>query len=215
MLSQLLLDATLETLYMVVLASLLAILLGTPLGLLLFISDHGGLAQNGPLYRFLDLVVNVVRSIPYVIFMILCIPLTQLVLGRTIGPTATLVSLALSAAPFFARMLETSLQEVDGGVIEAAKAMGSTKTEIITRVLIPEAMPGTINAITMLVINLIGFTAMAGTLGAGGLGAIAVRYGYYRREETILYLSVVIIIILVQIVQVSGNRLARKVNKKK
>lgn len=215
MLSQLLLEATLETLYMVVLASLLAILLGTPLGLLLFISDHGGLAQNGPLYRFLDLVVNIVRSIPYVIFMILCIPLTQLVLGRTIGPTATLVSLALSAAPFFARMLETSLQEVDGGVIEAAKAMGSTKTEIITRVLIPEAMPGTINAITMLVINLIGFTAMAGTLGAGGLGAIAVRYGYYRREETILYLSVVIIIILVQIVQVSGNRLARKVNKKK
>lgn len=215
MLSQLLLEATLETLYMVALASLLAILLGTPLGLLLFISDHGGLAQNGPLYRFLDLVVNVVRSIPYVIFMILCIPLTQLVLGRTIGPTATLVSLALSAAPFFARMLETSLQEVDGGVIEAAKAMGSTKTEIITRVLIPEAMPGTINAITMLVINLIGFTAMAGTLGAGGLGAIAVRYGYYRREETILYLSVVIIIILVQIVQVSGNCLARKVNKKK
>lgn len=215
MLSQLLLEATLETLYMVALASLLAILLGTPLGLLLFISDHGGLAQNGPLYRILDLVVNVVRSIPYVIFMILCIPLTQLVLGRTIGPTATLVSLALSAAPFFARMLETSLQEVDGGVIEAAKAMGSTKTEIITRVLIPEAMPGTINAITMLVINLIGFTAMAGTLGAGGLGAIAVRYGYYRREETILYLSVVIIIILVQIVQVSGNRLARKVNKKK
>lgn len=215
MLSQLLLEATLETLYMVVLASLLAILLGTPLGLLLFISDRGGLAQNGPLYRILDLVVNVVRSIPYVIFMILCIPLTQLVLGRTIGPTATLVSLALSAAPFFARMLETSLQEVDGGVIEAAKAMGSTKTEIITRVLIPEAMPGTINAITMLVINLIGFTAMAGTLGAGGLGAIAVRYGYYRREETILYLSVVIIIILVQIVQVSGNRLARKVNKKK
>lgn len=215
MLSQLLLEATLETLYMVVLASLLAILLGTPLGLLLFISDHGGLAQNSPLYRFLDLVINVVRSIPYVIFMILCIPLTQLVLGRTIGPTATLVSLALFAAPFFARMLETSLQEVDGGVIEAAKAMGSTKTEIITRVLIPEAMPGTINAITMLVINLIGFTAMAGTLGAGGLGAIAVRYGYYRREETILYLSVVIIIILVQIVQVSGNRLARKVNKKK
>ena len=215
MLSQLLLEATLETLYMVTLASLLAILLGTPLGLLLFISDRGGLAQNGPLYRILDLVVNVVRSIPYVIFMILCIPLTQLVLGRTIGPTATLVSLALSAAPFFARMLETSLQEVDGGVIEAAKAMGSTKTEIITRVLIPEAMPGTINAITMLVINLIGFTAMAGTLGAGGLGAIAVRYGYYRREETILYLSVVIIIILVQIVQVSGNRLARKVNKKK
>lgn len=215
MLSQLLLEATLETLYMVVLASLLAILLGTPLGLLLFISDRGGLAQNGPLYRFLDLVVNVVRSIPYVIFMILCIPLTQLVLGRTIGPTATLVSLALSAAPFFARMLETSLQEVDGGVIEAAKAMGSTKTEIIIRVLIPEAMPGTINAITMLVINLIGFTAMAGTLGAGGLGAIAVRYGYYRREETILYLSVVIIIILVQIVQVSGNRLARKINKKK
>ncbi|MDD7732730.1 MAG: ABC transporter permease [Firmicutes bacterium] len=215
MLSQLLLEATLETLYMVVLASLLAILLGTPLGLLLFISDRGGLAQNGPLYRILDLVVNVIRSIPYVIFMILCIPLTQLVLGRTIGPTATLVSLALSAAPFFARMLETSLQEVDGGVIEAAKAMGSTKTEIITRVLIPEAMPGTINAITMLVINLIGFTAMAGTLGAGGLGAIAVRYGYYRREETILYLSVVIIIILVQIVQVSGNRLARKVNKKK
>lgn len=214
MIQKLLLDATLETLYMVFLGTLFAVLIGTPMGLLLYVSAKDSVAENPGLYRVLDIIVNIVRSIPYVIFMFLVLPLSQILLGTTIGPTATLVSLALSAAPFFARTLEQALNDVDPGVVEAALAMGSTNRELVFKVLLPEAMPAIISAITLLLINLVGFTAMAGTLGAGGLGAVAVRYGYYRREETILMASVVIIIVLVQAFQLLGMSLARKVNKK-
>ncbi len=214
MIQKLLLDATLETLYMVFLGTLFAVLIGTPMGLLLYVSAKDSVAENPGLYRVLDIIVNIVRSIPYVIFMFLVLPLSQILLGTTIGPTATLVSLALSAAPFFARTLEQALNDVDPGVVEAALAMGSTNRELVFKVLLPEAMPAIISAITLLLINLVGFTAMAGTLGAGGLGAVAVRYGYYRREETILMASVVIIIVLVQAFQLLGMGLARKVNKK-
>ena len=214
MIQKLLLDATLETLYMVFLGTLFAVLIGTPMGLLLYVSAKDSVAENPGLYRVLDIIVNIVRSIPYVIFMFLVLPLSQILLGTTIGPTATLVSLALSAAPFFARTLEQALNDVDPGVVEAALAMGSTNRELVFKVLLPEAMPAIISAITLLLINLVGFTAMAGTLGAGGLGAVAVRYGYYRREETILMASVVIIIVLVQVFQLLGMGLARKVNKK-
>lgn len=214
MIQKLLLDATLETLYMVFLGTLFAVLIGTPMGLLLYVSAKDSVAENPGLYRVLDIIVNIVRSIPYVIFMFLVLPLSQILLGTTIGPTATLVSLALSAAPFFARTLEQALNDVDPGVVEAALAMGSTNCELVFKVLLPEAMPAIISAITLLLINLVGFTAMAGTLGAGGLGAVAVRYGYYRREETILMASVVIIIVLVQAFQLLGMGLARKVNKK-
>lgn len=214
MIQKLLLDATLETLYMVFLGTLFAVLIGTPMGLLLYVSAKDSVAENPGLYRVLDIIVNIVRSIPYVIFMFLVLPLSQILLGTTIGPTATLVSLALSAAPFFARTLEQALNDVDPGVVEAALAMGSTNRELVFKVLLPEAMPAIISAITLLLINLVGFTAMAGTLGAGGLGAVAVRYGYYRREETILMASVVFIIVLVQAFQLLGMGLARKVNKK-
>lgn len=214
MIQKLLIDATLETLYMVFLGTLFAVLIGTPMGLLLYVSAKDSVAENPGLYRVLDIIVNIVRSIPYVIFMFLVLPLSQILLGTTIGPTATLVSLALSAAPFFARTLEQALNDVDPGVVEAALAMGSTNRELVFKVLLPEAMPAIISAITLLLINLVGFTAMAGTLGAGGLGAVAVRYGYYRREETILMASVVIIIVLVQAFQLLGMGLARKVNKK-
>lgn len=214
MIQKLLLDATLETLYMVFLGTFFAVLIGTPMGLLLYVSAKDSVAENPGLYRVLDIIVNIVRSIPYVIFMFLVLPLSQILLGTTIGPTATLVSLALSAAPFFARTLEQALNDVDPGVVEAALAMGSTNRELVFKVLLPEAMPAIISAITLLLINLVGFTAMAGTLGAGGLGAVAVRYGYYRREETILMASVVIIIVLVQAFQLLGMSLARKVNKK-
>lgn len=214
MIQKLLLDATLETLYMVFLGTLFAVLIGTPMGLLLYVSAKDSVAENPGLYRVLDIIVNIVRSIPYVIFMFLVLPLSQILLGTTIGPTATLVSLALSAAPFFARTLEQALNDVDPGVVEAALAMGSTNRELVFKVLLPEAMPAIISAITLLLINLVGFTAMAGTLGAGGLGAVAVRYGYYRRKETILMASVVIIIVLVQAFQLLGMGLARKVNKK-
>ena len=214
MIQKLLIDATLETLYMVFLGTLFAVLIGTPMGLLLYVSAKDSVAENPGLYRVLDIIVNIVRSIPYVIFMFLVLPLSQILLGTTIGPTATLVSLALSAAPFFARTLEQALNDVDPGVVEAALAMGSTNRELVFKVLLPEAMPAIISAITLLLINLVGFTAMAGTLGAGGLGAVAVRYGYYRREETILMASVVIIIVLVQAFQLLGMGLARKANKK-
>lgn len=211
---KLLIDATLETFYMVFLGSFLAVIVGFPIGLLLYITDKGSLSENTVLYRVLDFIVNVVRSIPFVIFMILLIPMTDKILGTSIGPTAALISLALSAAPFFARMLESSLKEVNSGVIEAAQAMGSTNSQIVFKVLIPEALPGIVNDITMLIITLIGYTAMAGTLGAGGLGAIAVRYGYYRKEGSVLYLSVLLVIIIVQLIQLIGNKLARHINKK-
>lgn len=214
MIKELLIDATLETLYMVFFGTLFAVLIGTPLGLLLYVTAKGSVAENGPVYRVLDIIVNIVRSIPYIIFMFLVLPLSQILLGTTIGPTATLVSLSLSAAPFFARTLEQALNEVDPGVVEAAKAMGSTNSELVFKVLLPEALPAIISAITLLLINLVGFTAMAGTLGAGGLGAVAVRYGYYRRETKILLGSVIIIIILVQAFQLLGTVLARKLNKK-
>ncbi len=211
---KLLIDASIETFYMVFLGSLLAVLVGSPIGLALYITDKDSLHENTAIYRALDLIVNVVRSVPFVIFMILLIPLTEIMIGTSIGPTAALISLALSAAPFFARMLETSMKDVDSGVIEAAQAMGSSNSQIVFKVLIPEAMPSIINNITMLIITLIGYTAMAGTLGAGGLGAIAVRYGYYRREGTVLYLSVLLIIVLVQVIQLIGNGLSRHINKK-
>lgn len=214
MIQQLLLDATLETLYMVFAGTAIAVLIGTPMGLALYVSAKDSVAENPALYRILDVVVNIVRSIPYVIFMFLVLPLSQILLGTTIGPTATLVSLSLSAAPFFARTLEQVLNDVDSGVVEAALAMGSTNRDLVFKVLLPEAMPAIISAVTLLLINLVGFTAMAGTLGAGGLGAVAVRYGYYRRETTILLASVVIIIVLVQAFQILGMGLSRKVNKK-
>ena len=214
MIQQLLLDATLETLYMVFAGTAIAVLIGTPMGLVLYVCAKDSVAENPALYRILDVIVNIVRSIPYVIFMFLVLPLSQILLGTTIGPTATLVSLSLSAAPFFARTLEQALNDVDSGVVEAALAMGSTNRDLVFKVLLPEAMPAIISAVTLLLINLVGFTAMAGTLGAGGLGAVAVRYGYYRRETTILLASVVIIIVLVQAFQILGMGLSRKVNKK-
>lgn len=214
MIQKLLLDETLETLYMVFAGTAIAVLIGTPMGLALYVSAKDSVAENPALYRILDVIVNIVRSIPYVIFMFLVLPLSQILLGTTIGPTATLVSLSLSAAPFFARTLEQALNDVDSGVVEAALAMGSTNRDLVFKVLLPEAMPAIISAVTLLLINLVGFTAMAGTLGAGGLGAVAVRYGYYRRETTILLASVVIIIVLVQAFQILGMGLSRKVNKK-
>ena len=211
---KLLIEASIETFYMVFFGSFLAVLVGAPIGLILYITDKDSLHENPAIYRALDLIVNVVRSVPFVIFMILLIPLTEKMIGTSIGPTAALISLAFSAAPFFARMLETSMKDVDSGVIEAAQAMGSSNSQIVFKVLIPEAMPSIVNNITMLIITLIGYTAMAGTLGAGGLGAIAVRYGYYRREGTVLYMSVLLIIILVQVIQLIGNGLSRHINKK-
>lgn len=212
--TEILTQATVETLYMVFFGAAFAFILGTPIGILLYLTQKGGLAEKPALYRVVDAIVNIARSIPYVILMILLIPVTRRIIGTAIGSTATIFSLAASAAPFFARLVETALNEVDGGILEAAKAMGSTNRQIIFQVLVPEAMPGLIQAMTTTIINLIGYTAMAGALGGGGLGAVAQRYGYYRRQEDLLWASVIVIVVVVQLIQFVGNTIARSIDKR-
>lgn len=214
MMTEILTQATVETLYMVFFGAAFAFILGTPIGILLYLTQKGGLAEKPALYRVVDAIVNIARSIPYVILMILLIPVTRRIIGTAIGSTATIFSLAASAAPFFARLVETALNEVDGGILEAAKAMGSTNRQIIFQVLVPEAMPGLIQAMTTTIINLIGYTAMAGALGGGGLGAVAQRYGYYRRQEDLLWASVIVIVVVVQLIQFAGNTIARSIDKR-
>ncbi len=214
MMTEILTQATVETLYMVFFGAAFAFILGTPIGILLYLTQKGGLSEKPALYRVVDAIVNIARSIPYVILMILLIPVTRRIIGTAIGSTATIFSLAASAAPFFARLVETALNEVDGGILEAAKAMGSTNRQIIFQVLLPEAMPGLIQAMTTTIINLIGYTAMAGALGGGGLGAVAQRYGYYRRQEDLLWASVIVIVVVVQLIQFAGNTIARSINKR-
>ena len=214
MMTEILTQATVETLYMVFFGAAFAFILGTPIGILLYLTQKGGLSEKLALYRVVDAIVNIARSIPYVILMILLIPVTRRIIGTAIGSTATIFSLAASAAPFFARLVETALNEVDGGILEAAKAMGSTNRQIILQVLVPEAMPGLIQAMTSTIINLIGYTAMAGALGGGGLGAVAQRYGYYRRQEDLLWASVIVIVVVVQLIQFAGNTIARSIDKR-
>lgn len=211
---QLLPGAIAETLYMVFFSSLFAFLVGLPVGIILFLTRPGGLAPQGLVYRVLDFIVNIMRSIPYIILMILLIPVTRVLIGTAIGSTAMIFSLASSAAPFFARLVESALMEVDQGLLEAAQAMGSTTKQIVFKVLLPEAFPSLILAMTTTIINLIGYTAMAGTLGGGGLGALAVRYGLYRYVVEMLFTMVIAIVVLVQLVQFAGSRLAAAINKK-
>ncbi len=214
MIQELIGTAVLETIYMVFVGAFFALLIGTPIGIIFYITQKDGIAENQLVHQVLGFIVNVTRSIPYVILMILMIPLTRMLIGTTVGTTATIFSLAASAAPFFSRLVEAALQEVDSGVLEAAKAMGSTNWDIIFRVLIPEALPSLISATTTTIINIVGYTAMAGSLGGGGLGAVAVRYGLYRRENGILLITVVLIVLMVQIIQFIGSRFAAKINKK-
>lgn len=214
MMTEILTQATVETLYMVFFGAAFAFILGTPIGILLYLTQKGGLSEKLALYRVVDAMVNIARSIPYVILMILLIPVTRRIIGTAIGSTATIFSLSASAAPFFARLVETALNEVEGGILEAAKAMGSTNRQIIFQVLLPEAMPGLIQAMTTTIINLIGYTAMAGALGGGGLGAVAQRYGYYRRQEDLLWASVIVIVVVVQLIQFAGNTIARSIDKR-
>lgn len=203
-----------ETLYMVFLSTIIAIIIGLPLGIILTVSRPNGLMENKNVYRILDFIINIMRSLPFVILMIVVLPLTKLIVGKGYGTNAAIVPLSLSAAPFVARLMEGYLLEIDRGIIEAAKSMGSTNSQIIFKVMIPEAMPSVINGITMTIINLIGYSTMAGAMGGGGLGDIAMRYGYQRRENDILLVSVIAIILIVQFVQLLGNKFANKINKK-
>ncbi|ANB57956.1 binding--dependent transport system inner membrane component family protein [Anoxybacillus sp. B7M1] len=206
--------AFLETIYMVAISLCIAILIGLPLGILLFVTDRGLFLENNIVKSVLGFAVNLIRSIPFVILLVGLLPLTRLITGTTIGPTAASVSLSVAAIPFFARMVETSLREIEKGVIEAAIAVGATPWMIIKDVLLSEARPGIVHGITITTISLVGYSAMAGIVGGGGIGDLAIRFGYYRYDNTVMITTIVVLICLVQIIQFSGERIARLVDKR-
>lgn len=203
-----------ETLVMVLASTIIALLIGLPLGIILTNTRPGGLNESAKVYSILDGIINVLRSFPFVILMIVVFPLSRLIVGKSYGTAAMIIPLSLSAAPFVARLMEGYFIQVDSGIIEAAKSMGSSNKEIIFKVLIPEAMPMLVSGITMTLINVIGYSAMAGVMGGGGLGDVANRYGYQRNEPLILWSAVIVIIILVQIVQFIGNKIAENIDKR-
>ncbi|UFA51704.1 methionine ABC transporter permease [Deinococcus radiophilus] len=202
--------ATLETLWMVLPSALLAQLLGTLLGVWLHLTRPGGLTPHPALFRVLDATVNVGRSFPFIILMIVLIPLTRALVGTSIGSTAAIVPLTVSAVPFLARLVEGSLREVPTGVTEAARAMGATTRQTVTKVLLPEALLGLLHAFTVLLISLIGYSAVAGAIGAGGLGDLAIRYGYQRFDTPTMVVTVVALLLIVQLVQWLGDRAERR-----
>ncbi|MDO4436121.1 MAG: methionine ABC transporter permease [Cardiobacteriaceae bacterium] len=208
----LLLKSTWETLYMTLSATTLATLIGIPLGVLLYATRRGNFLENRWINLPLGFVVNVGRSIPYIILAIAIIPFTRLLVGQAIGNTAAIVPLSIAAVPFLARMVENMLNEVPSGLIEAAQAMGAKPHQIVSKVLLPEAMPGIINSITIALIALIGYSAIAGSLGAGGLGKVAYAYGHLRYRTDIILYTVCIIVLLVQCIQWLGDWLARRYN---
>lgn len=203
-------ESTLQTLLMVFFSTIFAILIGFPLGVLLNCTNKFGITPKPVFNSILSRIIDILRSFPFVILMIILLPFTRLVLGTAIGTAATIIPLSIAAAPFVARITETALNEVDAGVIQAAVAMGSTKFQIITKVLIPEAIPSVVSGITLTIINLISYSAMAGTLGGGGLGDLAIRYGYQRFKTGIMLSSVVVIILMVVVVQAAGTKISNK-----
>lgn len=203
--SRILLPAINETLYMSVVSTLLAFAIGLIPAVLLIISDKDGLKPNAKLYLVLDFVINTLRSFPFIILIIVLIPVTRAIVGTSIGTTATIVPLTIGAAPFVARLIESAFKEVDKGIIEAAKSFGASNFQIIFRIMFVEALPSIISAFTLTLIVNIGFSAMAGAVGGGGLGAVAINYGYQRFRPDIMFYTVVILIIMVQIFQILGN----------
>ncbi|KSU81255.1 methionine ABC transporter permease [Fictibacillus enclensis] len=203
-----------ETLYMVGISLLVAIVLGLPLGVLLFVTDKGLFLENSVVKGVAGRIVNLIRSIPYIILLVALLPLTNLLTGTTIGPTAASVSLSVAAIPFFARMVETSMREIDKGVIESAIAVGATSWMIIKDVLLPEAKPGLVQGLTITTISLVGYSAMAGIVGGGGIGDLAIRFGYYRYDNTVMITTVVVLILLVQVIQLAGDSISKKVDKR-
>lgn len=203
-----------ETLYMIGISLAIAILVGLPLGIVLFVTDRGLFLENRFVKSVLGFIVNMVRSIPFIILLVALIPLTKLLVDSTIGPAAASVSLSVAAIPFFARMVETSLREIDKGVIEAAVAVGATPWMIIKDVLLPEAKTGLVQGVTITIISLVAYSAMAGVVGGGGIGDLAIRFGYYRYDNTIMIVTVVILIVLVQILQQLGDWTSKAIDKR-
>ncbi|MBU3197284.1 methionine ABC transporter permease [Clostridium algidicarnis] len=210
MIQNIILPALLDTLYMVVSSTILAVILGFVLAIILVVTSPKGLNPNKLLYNILDFIINILRSMPFLILMISIAPFTKFIVGKSIGTNAAIVPLTIGAMPFAARVIEYSLNEVDYGIIEAAKSFGSSNMQIIFKVMIKEALPSIVSGITLTVINVIGYSAMAGSIGAGGLGDVAVRYGYHRFKASVMIITVIILIILVQLIQALGNILYKK-----
>lgn len=207
-------ESTLQTLYMVAMATALGTLIGAPLGIFLATSRRGELLSAPVLNTVLGLIVNAARSTPFIILVVAIIPLTRLIAGTSIGTTAAIVPLTIASAPFIARLIETAIREVDAGLIEAARAMGAAPFQIVRKVLIPEAMPGIILGLTLAVVSLIGYSAMVGAVGGGGLGDLGIRYGYQRFMPEVMLAVVVILILLVQAVQSCGEWIASRFDKR-
>lgn len=203
-----------ESLYMTVYATLFAYVVGLPWGVAMTITDKDGICPNRVIYTILDLTANILRSIPFIILLVWIQPLTKIVVGKTYGTSATMFPLFVAAAPFIARMVESSLKEVDQGVIEAATSMGASTIQIIFRVLLVEARTSLVVGVTIAFGTILGYSAMAGNVGGGGLGDIAIRYGYYRREEDVMLVSVVLLVLLIQVLQGIGMKLAKAMDKR-
>lgn len=204
-----------ETLYMTLVSTLLGYAFGLPLGVLLKVSDKEGLKPNKLLYKILDVIANIFRSIPFLILLILLIPLTRFLVGKSYGTTATIVPLTIAAIPFIGRMVESSLNEVDPGVIEAARSMGASNWQIVIKVMLVEARTSLISGATIATGTILGYSAMAGTVGGGGLGDIAIRYGYHRWQAEIMIVTVVLLVLLVQLFQSIGMMIANRLDKRK
>ena len=203
-----------ETMYMVAVSSFLSAFFGIPLGVLLLVTDKGHILENAAINKPLGAVVNMLRSIPFIILIVAIIPLTRMIAGSSIGTTAACVPLTLAAIPFAGRLVETALKEVPFGLVEAAQSMGASPFQIIYKVLVPEALPTIIDSMTNVIVNLISYSAMAGAIGGGGLGDLAIRYGYQRFRLDVMLATIAILVIVVQLIQSLGNYLARRVNKK-
>ncbi len=204
-----------ETLYMTVVSTVLGYLFGLPLGVLMTVSDKDGLRPNAALYKMLDVIANITRSIPFLILLILIQPFTAFVVGKSYGSTATIVPLVVAAIPFIGRMVESSLKEVDKGVIEAARSMGASDMRIVMKVLLVEARTSLITGGTIAIGTILGYSAMSGTVGGGGLGDIAVRYGYFRYDMGIMIVTVILLVLLVQVFQTVGMAIANRLDKRK
>ena len=213
--NNMILNGILETLYMTLLSTAVGYLFGLPMGVLLAVIDKDGLKPNRAAYKVIDIIANIVRSIPFLILLILVIPLTKLIVGQSYGSSATVVPLVVAAIPFIARMVESSLKEVDYGVIEAARAMGANDFTIVVKVMILESRTSLITGATIAIGTILGYSAMAGTVGGGGLGDIAIRYGYYRYDSAIMIVTVVLLVVLVQVFQSVGMVVASRLDKRK
>lgn len=208
--------ATLETIMMVIFSTLFSVIIGLPLGILLCVTDPvHGIIPKKVCNQVLNRIVDIFRSFPFLILMVLLLPLARFFIGTAIGTAATVVPLSIAAAPFVARVIETALKEIDPGVIQAARSMGSTNFQIITKVMLPESLPSLVDGITLTIINLIGYSAMAGTIGGGGLGALAIQYGYNRFRGDVLLVSVIVILIMVGIVQITGTSWSSRIMKRR